>query len=478
MVTKILKIAMVALVLTACHKEQTQQANEGTKVHLTTAGRASNAQFDNAVPGYIIRTSGDFNTALTSVRARLAQIGAKETGKIPALNMVFATSTSADFVTAMAGLNVKIGSNLRMLTPESVTEPQLVADNPPSTGDNNPFFHYLWGMDAIDAPQAWNAGYRGAGVKVAVIDVGMYLNHPDLAANLLPAQGHNFVNLEDLFPGACGFFPECDPSDPGFKSTGFSHATHVAGTIAAVDNNIGVIGVAPSAKVIPVKCLSDFAGFGLTSWIASGIVYAADQNVDVINMSIGGLDLKGQGAGSNLVQEGIKAYKDAIQYAYNKGVTVICAAGNSGLDIDHTGSLVNLPGGSPHAIAVSATSPYGISDNPATNLDVPTPYTNFGSSYIDFAAPGGSFTYPGPFWFFDMVLSTGGPTNYYFAAGTSMASPHAAGVAALIIGKYGHGVLTPAQVRTKLSSGADDLGKPGNDPWFGGGRVNAYKSVR
>jgi lantibiotic leader peptide-processing serine protease len=76
------------------------------------------------------------------------------------------------------------------------------------------------------------------------------------------------------------------------------------------------------------------------------------------------------------------------------------------------------------------------------------------------------------------VLSTSGPAQYYFAAGTSMASPHVAGVAALIVGKYGHGALTPAQVKAKLKAGADDLGKPGKDPYFGMGRVNAFKSLQ
>jgi subtilisin family serine protease len=130
------------------------------------------------------------------------------------------------------------------------------------------------------------------------------------------------------------------------------------------------------------------------------------------------------------------------------------------------------------AMSVSATSPYGIGYDPTTDLDVPSSYTNFGSSLIDFAAPGGDFDHPGAFYFYDMVLSSSGPNQYYLAAGTSMASPHVAGVAALIIGKYGHGVLTPSQVKAKLARGADDLGKPGKDPYFGNGRVNAFKSLQ
>jgi lantibiotic leader peptide-processing serine protease len=477
MIKNLFKTAVVLVLMASCNKQQLQQPTTSSKNTGAVSLSADNQIF-NSTSSYIIRTAGNSDADLAPVRARIAQIGATETGHLNALNMLFVSSSSPDFEAAMSGLQIKIGANLKLLSPTSAITPQLAGDNPPSTGDSNPLFGYQWGMDAIDAPQAWNSGYLGAGAKVAVIDVGIYLNHPDLAANLLPSQGHNFVNLEDLGSGLCATYPECNPSDPGFKATGFSHATHVAGIIAAVDNNIGVIGVAPSAKIIPVKCLSDFAGFGLTSWIASGIVYATDQHVDVINMSLGGVDIKGYGKGSNLVQEGIKAFKDAIAYAYNNGVTVVCAAGNDAIDMDHTGSVVNLPGADPHALAISATSPYGFAVNQGTDLDVPASYTDYGSSYIDFAAPGGDFDYPSSLYVYDMVLSTGGPTNYYFAAGTSMAAPHVSGVAALIIGKYGHGALSPAQVQAKLRSGADDLGKPGKDPWFGLGRVNAYKSLK
>lgn len=199
----------------------------------------------------------------------------------------------------------------------------------------------------------------------------------------------------------------------------------------------------------------------------------------MINMSLGGLELKGYGKGSNEVQEDIRAFNDAIQYANSKGVLVVCSAGNSAIDFDHNGAAISMPAGSPHALSISAISPYGFAYNPASDLDIPTSYTNYGSSTINFAAPGGDFDHPGDLYFYDMVLSPAGgpPANYYyFAAGTSMAAPHVSGVAALIYGK--NPGIKPAQVKSILAKSADDLGKRGNDPYFGGGRVNAGKAVQ
>jgi subtilisin family serine protease len=144
-------------------------------------------------------------------------------------------------------------------------------------------------------------------------------------------------------------------------------------------------------------------------------------------------------------------------------------------------------------LSISATAPIGWATDPGNIfLDNLASYSNFGQSTISFAAPGGDFIYPGdelctiagrtrPCWVFDLVFSTGSNLNpalasYFWAAGTSMAAPHAAGVAALIIGKNG-GSMHPAQVAATLAAGADDLDKPGNDDAYGAGRVNAGNAV-
>lgn len=180
----------------------------------------------------------------------------------------------------------------------------------------------------------------------------------------------------------------------------------------------------------------------------------------------------------------------AVAYAHQNGTTVITSAGNDANDGDHDKALIHIPSDAPQAISIAATAPIGWAVDPLNAfLDNPASYTNFGQSVIDFAAPGGDTAYPGnenctiagllrPCWVFDLVFSTGSNLNpaiasYYWSAGTSMAAPHASGVAALIIGANG-GDMAPAQVEAALRSSADDLGKPGNDDFYGAGRVNAY----
>ena len=190
------------------------------------------------------------------------------------------------------------------------------------------------------------------------------------------------------------------------------------------------------------------------------------------------------------------ALSKATTYAYQQGVTVIAAAGNSAIDFDHTNNLIIVPAQSTHVIAVAATGPVNFGGG-ATNFDRPTSYTNYGQSAITFAGPGGDFVLPGfavctfprnpsgvirQFCFvLDMVLAPcrgGGASNssYCWAAGTSMAAPAVSGVAALIIGK--NGPIPPSQVEAILRSSADDLGKPGNDDYYGRGRVNALRAVQ
>ena len=186
----------------------------------------------------------------------------------------------------------------------------------------------------------------------------------------------------------------------------------------------------------------------------------------------------------------------ATTYAHQRGVLVIASAGNDSVDLDHSASVVSVPAMSPHVLSVAATGPLGWALG-STDLDRPASYTNWGQSAISLAGPGGDFVLPGNAvcskprmptgtvlqlcWALDMVMAPcrGGATSissYCWAAGTSMAAPAVAGVAALIIGKYGK--MSPAQLRHALEQSADDLAKPGNDDYYGAGRVNALRAVQ
>jgi subtilisin family serine protease len=264
--------------------------------------------------------------------------------------------------------------------------------------------------------------------------------------------------------------------------------------VAVADNGYGVIGVAPEAELVLVKVLGD-VGFGTWGDVISGIVYAADVDADVISMSLGAI-LPKSGfcdefgcVGANEIAGLLNAIKRATTYAYQQGSTIVAAAGNEGLDFDHSADLVSIPAMMPHVISVSATAPVGWATDPGNIfLDNLASYSNYGQSMIDFAAPGGDFILPGedpctigfvtvPCWVFDLVFSTGDDGAWYWSAGTSMATPHVSGVAALIIGKNG-GSMSPSHVDAALRASADDLGKPGNDDAYGAGRVNAYNAVK
>ena len=325
-----------------------------------------------------------------------------------------------------------------------------------SIGSDETYFNtYQWAPKAIYAPEAWDLGFTGSGVRVAVIDGGMSANHLDLKDNIDVSASKSFVDGLEWYEDA---------------ST-FRHASHVAGIIAAEDNGKGTIGVAPHATIISLKALDN--GSGSFAAVIEAIMYAANEaNADVINMSLGATFARNSLDAAKLVQ----ALSAAVTYAYQKGVVVVVSAGNDAIDFDHAAMYIDMPADAPHAITISATGPYGYAYG-ATDYDSPASYTNYGQSFIDFAAPGGDFDYPTSAYVYDMVISPGAGTgSYYFAAGTSMAAPHVAGVVALIIEASGHS-LTPAQVEAKLRSSADDLGKPGNDDYYGLGRVNAYKAV-
>lgn len=270
-----------------------------------------------------------------------------------------------------------------------------------------------WGVTQINADATWGSS-TGAGVKVVVIDTGIDDGHLDLAV----AGGINFSSAK-------GGKPSAWKDDNG-------HGTHVAGTIAALDNSADVVGVAPGAELWACKAL-DRNGSGWLSDVIACIDWAVTSGMQVINMSLGS-------------SSDVLAMQEACDAAKAAGVVTAAAAGNSG-DGDPTTDDVGFPAGYASTIAVAATD---INDTVA--------YFSSDGAAVSVAAPGVN------------VLSTrkGGGTVAY--SGTSMASPHTAGAAALLLEDY---ALTPDCVQTLLESTAVDLGDAGWDPFYGNGRIDA-----
>jgi subtilisin family serine protease len=249
------------------------------------------------------------------------------------------------------------------------------------------------------------------------------------------------------------------------------------------------------------------SGSGAFEWILEGILYAATPQskggagAQIINMSLGATinyrDNWQDKAFRDLFRELQKTYDRATRYAYQNEVTVIAAAGNGGNDFDNSKEIFQLPAENQHVLSISSTGPTGwVFGN--TNFSQPAYYTDHGKSLVDFAAPGGTVglaVVDGNFStctlvgtnrtstnicaIFDQVFSTvrgNSNGNYNWAQGTSMASPAAAGVVALMMQANG-GNMSPAQVSSRLRQSSTDLGKPGNDEFYGHGFVNAAKAV-
>jgi subtilisin family serine protease len=452
-------------------------------------GGAASARADAGATTYILIAANE-NGLPAGLAQQVSARGGSLTYALPEIGVAVATSTDAGFAASTSSI-----AGLRSVIPDVALaqEPETTAGvigNPPTSGADDRLFDMQWALDAIDAPEAWATGARGAGVRVAVLDSGIDVDHPDLAANLNLALSRSFI------PGLPVAAPPTGP--PSFTAPPH-HGTWVAGIIAAADNGTGTIGVAPEAELVALRVCPDSARGCPDSAVLAALVYAAQIDSDVINLSLqatlerrGFVDRDGTYVSAADVAELLVAHTRAFDFAHRQGATIVTVAGNQDRDLDTDQDTVQLFAQLPHAIAVAATGPHGWGSDPSTDLDLHACYSNYGQSVVDLAAPGGnidcSLPFPPPLpwswctvvvtlpcWAFDPVV---GPTvnGWSFNWGTSAAAPHVAGVAALVIGAHG-GQMNPDAVEASLRASADDLGKPGLDDYYGHGRVNAARAV-
>ena len=354
------------------------------------------------------------------------------------------------------------------LADEAVNEAAVPADATasPTTAQ---FYARQWNLRAVFAPDAWAAGFLGSrDVVVAILDTGIDYTNPDLAGLVDLDRSISFVP-EDVtrhYPGRLPF------------SDLFWHGTAVASVVAS--NAILLAGVNRYVTLLAVK-VADSTNNHTVGRLISGIVYAADQGADVINLSRGSERHKSQSPGF------VAAFERAVNYAFRKGALVVSVAFNDAADLDHNGNIVRMPCEAANAMCVSATGPTGAAgiNGPWVDVDAIAPYSAFGRSAVSVAAPGGTGDV-GQFrrmW----VLCTTTPTQTTGApacrarqpvaqgAGTSFAAPHVAGLAALLVAQLGHG--NPALIRARILQSADDLGDPGVDPYYGKGRINVARAL-
>jgi subtilisin family serine protease len=344
-----------------------------------------------------------------SDRARVVQAnGGQIVGGVAALGVDLASfpamqnASDKALENFMAGL--KHNPNIEYVEPNYIYHVDMTP-NDPSLGSQ-------WAWNTIKAYQAWDVTQGSTSTVIAVVDTGGTLNHPDLDAKYVA--GYDYVDGDST------------PTD------GNGHGTHVAGTAAAETNNsTGGAGMCPSCAVMPVRVL-DNNGSGTLTNVANGITYAADHGAKVINLSLGG-------SGSTTLQ-------NAVDYAWNKGVFLACAAGNDG-----TSSQTNAyPGAYTNCFAVASTN----------SSDTKSSFSNYGT-WVEVAAPGES------------IYSTWLNGGYNTISGTSMATPHVAGLAGLLASQG----LTNAQIKDRIMSTADKISGTGTYWSSSGGRINAYNAV-
>ena len=310
-----------------------------------------------------------------------------------------------------------------------------------------------WDQQQIHADAAWAQGRTGIpSVRVAILDSGLDPDHIDQNGTVIDQATSTF------------FTPSISPEPgPRWMDDHF-HGTHVGGTVTT--NNIGTAGTVPNVTLVAVKVLNA-SGNGSFADIISGIYYATNVHVQVINMSLGAFF---QREGRDAAQL-VRLMTNAINYAHAHGVLVVSSAGNDDIDLQHDANYISVPCEVGVQMCVSST---GVTDTKAS-------YSNYGTDAISVAAPGGDFDRfvlgPCSSHSVNPALAACKTRNRYLnVIGTSQAAPHVSGLGAYLDSQFG-GTLTASQMITSIQQHADDLGKPGADEFYGKGRINVVATV-
>lgn len=446
-----------------------------TSFQLTPSRSVVADSASQVAPRYVVVFDGG---APADFEAQVAAVGGKVllNHKIGVAVVTGIDDAAASALKASVGASyVESQPDYQLIEPSAKGEPELApaAETAAPLSVANPgaayFFARQWNMRAIHADAAWAAGFLGSrDVRVAILDTGIDYTLPDLAGLVDLSRSTSFEPRDDLY--AAYYFPGRNLStDLQF------HGTNVATQVSS--NAAWYAGVTSKTTLMSVKVCSVFGG---CHGVVQGILYAIDNGADVINMSLGGWFKKSAYPGQ------VAAINKIMNYAKQQGVTVVVAAGNDGDDLDTQKNIaikdasgrivdrIHVP--SFFATYCDATQVICVS---ATRMnDVPSSYTNFGRSAISVAAPGGDSGE----WVYalcprtSLVYNCADPRYVYSlgVAGTSQATPHVSGLAALMVQRYGR---KPSQVKNAIRQSADDLGQPGNDPYFGAGRINVARAV-
>ncbi len=427
---RVVTTALVALLLTGCGKGvMTSPYAELAPIQTTSPASAKAPRYVNRV--VVKYKSGASQSAIRSFHQRFALSTVRDVSALGMGVLGLPTGLTAEaavgklqgnpavdfvepdyiFTLPRRPMRARAATPVRRLAAIGLADNSLLADE--------------WGMRKIGMPAVWPVNGGSARLVVAVIDTGVDLQHPDLRAALVP--------------GKCVLAGLPGPDDD------HGHGTHVSGVIAAnASDGVGVAGIAPNCKIMPVKVLNN-EGKGDTGDIVAGLLWAVNNGAKVVNMSLGGTG-------------GSRALMSAIQYAQSKDVLIVAAMGNEGANSQE------YPAGYPGVMAVGATD----------SQDKLADFSNYGS-WISVAAPGAEIMSTLPTRAVHVVRAEGKEMRYDYMDGTSMAAPFVAGLAALV--RSAEPGLTAAQVKQRIERTSDDLGARGFDDKFGWGRINAARAL-